>query len=415
MLFATSRGSRRVEYDSTFDSSVPIPRASQYGGAASYAGQRVTYEAALGLPAFLRGVRLIAETTAMMPINISRGYGNSRIMQPDAAQLEVLHNPNDDMTRFEVWSYALTSMIRGNCYLFKQYNGSAVEALWPLSPEWVRPKYVKGKPPTFEVRTPKAAAQTFTSQTFTDREILHIPGILVDDANIGVSVVTAYRQTLGTQLARQEFEGRYVSNDGAPSIALKHPGNPTEEQRTAIRMGYENRHNTVRNAGRPAMVWGGWDITPLAVSARDQQFIESMQFGVKDVARMLGVPADFLDADIVPRNYLPEQDNSRLLRFGVQPWMSRLEQGLAHDPDLFPVGRDFNVEFDPSELLRADIKTRFEAWRLARQGGWISANEIRIDEGREPVAGGDEIQQTPVGGAPNAAPDNSTAPTQDAD
>ncbi len=397
MLLATGRGNRHVEF-SSFDSSLPIPRASQWGGQSSHAGQRVTFGSAAGLPAFLRGIRLLAETTAMMPLSVSRGYGPSAVAVPDAPQLGVLHNPNDDMTRFEVWSFVITSLLRGNAYLFKQYAGTRVEALWPLSPALVRPCYERGKPPTFEFRPGPNAPKVVLS----DKEILHIPGLLIDDPNVGVSIVAAHRHSLGTMLARQEFEGRYIANDGAPSVVLKHPGTPPREQREEVRSGYEGRHNA-RSAGRPAVIWGGWDITPLAVSQRDAQFIESMRYGVQDVARMLGIPADFLDGLEAPKTYSPEQDNTRLLRFGVSPWMSRLEQGLSHDRDLFPAA-DLNVKFDYSELLRADIKTRFEAYRLARQGGWITGNEIRRDEGRPDIDGGDVLQETPVGGAPNTNP-----------
>ncbi len=52
-------------------------------------------------------------------------------------------------------------------------------------------------------------------------------------------------------------------------------------------------------------------------------------------------------------------------------------------------------------VLRPDIQTRYDAYRLARQGGWVTANEIREKENLPPHAQGDELQVTPVGGAPN--------------
>jgi hypothetical protein len=80
--------------------------------------------------------------------------------------------------------------------------------------------------------------------------------------------------------------------------------------------------------------------------------------------------------------------------------MLRIEQALTSDADLFPE-TDWCMEFDTSQFLRADIHTRWDAYRLGRQGGWITANEIRAKEGLPPADGGDEIQQTPVGGAAN--------------
>jgi phage portal protein BeeE len=74
---------------------------------------------------------------------------------------------------------------------------------------------------------------------------------------------------------------------------------------------------------------------------------------------------------------------------------------IAGQPDNDPC-----VRFSTDHLVRADIHARFAAYTSARQGGWMSANEIREMENLAPVDGGDTVQATPVGGAPN--PDGAT-------
>jgi hypothetical protein len=61
---------------------------------------------------------------------------------------------------------------------------------------------------------------------------------------------------------------------------------------------------------------------------------------------------------------------------------------------------------DERGFYRANMKDRYDAYRLARQGGWKTPNEIRSDEGLPAVKGGDEIQETPVGGAANTNASN---------
>jgi len=41
-------------------------------------------------------------------------------------------------------------------------------------------------------------------------------------------------------------------------------------------------------------------------------------------------------------------------------------------------------------LLRGDMKSRFDAYAVGRQWGFLSANDIREKEDMNPVAGGDE-------------------------
>lgn len=416
MIVATPQGDHRVQFSGAFDSSTPIPTASQWAGsgaAFAYAGRRVSYLDAAGLPAFLRGVRLLSETVAMMPAGIYRGDGRDRQPVDDAKQLAVLRRPNDDMTAFQAWTFAVASMLRGNAYLWKvKTTKGGVQKLYPLPPDIVTPKYEPGREPRFEIRDRPGGRVT---RTVGRDQIIHIPGITLDSPYIGVSVVVAHRHGLGTMLGRQEFEGRYLANDGSPGVVLSHESSPTAQQRAEVRAGYEAKHTGPSNAGRPAMLWGGWSIDRIGVSLSDAQFIEASNYGVQDVARMLGIPSGFLGDPAAPGGDSPEQENMRFLQFGAAPWMTRLEQGLGSDPDFFPVA-DMTVELDPRELLRADLKTRYDAYRLARQGGWITANEIRADEGRPNIAGGDELQQTPVGGAPNApAPEQDPNAAGDAD
>lgn len=397
MILKTSQGDRQM-FSGPVDSSALIPPPSQWGGATSYSGKRVSLAEAVGLPAFMRGVRLICETAAGMPLHLSRGQGPTKRPQPDASQLAVLRRPNPDMTPFQVYSFTYASMLRGNALLWKVKVRGEVVALYPLMPHLTTVKRKDGEV-VYEIRKREHGPVV---RTVTKADVIHIPGLVLFDPAIGVSLVEAHRHGIGQSLARQEFESRFLANDGIPGVVLKHDQNPTPQQRTEIREGYEARHRGPSNAGRPAVLWNGWTIDRLAVSLEDAQYIESQRFAVQDVARMTGVPAGMLEepAGGKAATATPEQENMRFLTYGLSGWMTRLGQGLAADTDLFPEP-DWNVEQDHSELLKADVKTRFDAYRLARQGGWITANEIRGPEGFPPIEGGDELQETPVGGAPN--------------
>jgi HK97 family phage portal protein len=399
VILKTDRGDRQM-FSGAFDSSTPIPRPSQWGGAMSYSGKRVSIEAAVGLPAFMRAIRLICETSAALPLMLSRGQGTERRPQPDAEQIGVLRRPNNDMTAFQVWAFVYACMLRGNALLWKVKVNGKVKALYPLMPSLTRVRRKNGEV-IYELRQRETGPVT---RTVTKAEIIHIPGIVLSDPSIGVSLIEAHRHGIGTSLARQEFEGRFLANDGVPGVVLKHegPNAPGEPQRKEIRDSFESRHVGADNAGRPALMWGGWSIDRLAVSLEDAQYVETQRFAVQDIGRMTGVPSGMLDEPAGGKQTIttPEQEAMRLLTYGLSSWMVRLGQGLAADRDLFPEP-DWNVEQDHSELLKADIKTRYEANRLARQGGWITANEIRATEGLAPIKGGDKLQETPVGGAPN--------------
>lgn len=399
MILQTLHGGRAKF--TLFDSSVPIPRPSQWGSGFSYSGHRVSHVDAAGLPAFMRGTRLLAETIAMFPIEVCQGYGDEREVAPDAAQNKVLRQPNDRMTAFQAWCWAIASMLRGNAYLWKvKTKRRGVEQLWPLRPDLVTPRYLKDGSLVFDLRDRPLGP---VSRTVTSSDLIHIPGILLEDPFVGVSIVGAHRHSLGTFLARQEFEGRYLANDGAPGVVIKTDADLKPDQRQELRDSWEAKHQGPANAGRPAILWGGASIDRIAVSLEDAQFVESQRYSVEEIGRMLGIPGGLLGSPVTPEAKNPEFDNLKFLTYGLQPWMVRLEQGLAADRDLFP-DDSYCVELDPAVLMRTDVATTLEAAHKARQAGIATANELRphMPFG---LAGdhqdGDVLLATPVGGAPN--------------
>src|SRR5262245_13673315 len=101
LILRTASGHNRF----AFDTSVPVPRPSQWGGVLSHTGKRITLADAVSLPAFLRGTRLICETAAGFPIELYRGYGANRRPVERDPRLDLLRRPNMDQTPFNVWSY----------------------------------------------------------------------------------------------------------------------------------------------------------------------------------------------------------------------------------------------------------------------------------------------------------------------
>ena len=69
----------------------------------------------------------------------------------------------------------------------------------------------------------------------------------------------------------------------------------------------------------------------------------------------------------------------------IRPWLVRIEQAMNRA--LFPEqekGRFF-VQFNIDGLMRGDYKSRMEGYAIARQNGWMSANDIRELENQNPI------------------------------
>lgn len=406
MILATRHGDRAVRsVGGMFQGvdAIPTPAAGVGAGSWSVAGRRVTPETAAGLPAILRGVRLIAETIASFPLQtIARAANGNREPAEGSWQWDLLHDrPNDTQkTPFAFKEYVVASMVmRGNSYSLKAKSRGRVQALYPLRPSRVEPRYLKdGESLVYDVRSANGKVTTLDAE-----DLLHIPGFLLEDPLIGQSPIKVAANAIGTSLGVEEFAGRFFENDGSPGGVLNFTGTRDSQAAKDTRDTWEDRHRGSAKARRIAALFGGTTYQAIGVDAESAQLIESQRWSVEQAARVLGLPAWALGGtDQNPRS-TPEQRNSELMTLGLGPWVVRFEEGLHADDDLFP-DKSLFPHLDSDHLVRAEMLMRYQAYTLARQAGWLSINDVRGKENMPPIDDGDDYQVTPVGGAPNQQP-----------
>jgi HK97 family phage portal protein len=112
-----------------------------------------------------------------------------------------------------------------------------------------------------------------------------------------------------------------------------------------------------------------------------------------DVARIFGCPPTTVGIPDHATYSNTEQESTALVRNALGPLAARVEGALTRCL-LTPLQRrTLYVEHDLSTLLRGDVKTRFEAYRIGREIGALSANDIRRRENEPPIASGDGYNQ----------------------
>ena len=383
-------------------SAIPLPGAGMPGpGFYAYTGRYVSAENAVGLPAVGAAIRLISETIASLPLITYRGEGADRARALDSPVYALLHDrPNSEQSAFEFWGDVASSIeTTGNAFIQKIKTRGRIEELVVVDPNFVRVYRDK------ETREKKfdVLVDQVRYEGFTTADLLHIRGYTLRGGLVGVSPIAEHRHAIGVALAAEEFAGRAYANDATPGLAIKVPGNLGKQQATEMLGVWQVTHGGIHNARKPAVLTNGADIEKLSMSLADAELIDAMRFSVEQVARIFRIPPAMLGAPNAATNQTAEEESLRFVRYCLLPRLRRIEMALRADYDLFPNG-DLTPEWLVDGLLRADTATRYAAYVQARQAGWLSANEIRAFENLPPIEGGDEVQQTPVGGAPNLQP-----------
>lgn len=385
--------------DGWFAHTADIP---PWPGRPSAAGQIVTLADAGGLPVVAHAIRLLAETTGMVPLVIYRGDAPERERARDTWQWYRLHEqPNDDQSAFDFFQDIETGIEgTGNAFIWKAKGPRVVRdaediQLFVMDPFTVRVER-DGSRKVFKVR------EEGQEKTYDRTKIIHIRGWTLGVGQLaGISPIALHRESLGVALAQQDYEGRFYSNAARATVAIIVPDFISDDEANAMADLFVAQH-TGPNAYRPAVLRGGGDLKQLSISARDAQYVESRAMSLEDVARMfhisaIGMLARGLDTSTNKAN----EDFERFLKVDLAPRLRRIEMALRGDTDLFPQTDDLFPEFLTDAVLKPDIRTRYEAYRHARQGGWLEANEIRDRENMPEHPEGSGLQQTPVGGAPN--------------
>ena len=69
----------------------------------------------------------------------------------------------------------------------------------------------------------------------------------------------------------------------------------------------------------------------------------------------------------------------------IRPWLVRIEQSMNRALFSDEEKGRFYVQFNIDGLMRGDYKSRMEGYAIARQNGWMSANDIRALENQNPI------------------------------
>lgn len=373
------------------------------GGWGTTTGQTVTPDTALTISAYYGGVRVLAETLAMLPLQLYQKQDRGRRMADESYLQPLLHEaPNPEMTSFE-WRETLMGHVVawGNGFSEIDWdNAGRIRALWPIPPNRVRLERKNGQL-IYIVTLPKPDANGNREYGLSAYRVLHVRG-LGSNGLVGYTPVQLHRQALGLALATEEFGARWFGNGAIPGGVLEHPSKLSDKSYDRLKDSWQAAHGGLSNAHRTAILEEGTKYHQIGVPPEDSQFLETRKFQVSEIARLLRLPPHKI-GDLTNATFSNiEHQAIEFVTDTMLPWLVRWEQRLLVQL-LLPSERadGYYIKFNANALLRGDTQSRFQAYATARQWGWLSANDVRELEDQNPIDGGDTymmpLNMVPVG------------------
>jgi len=338
----------------------------------------VTPDRAMTLSTVFRAVQIHTTAIAQLSVQIERG---GRVVADTPA---LVQKPCLSMSRSRFLEETAAALyLHGNAYWRRIHLDGAVVELVPLDPRKVQP-----------FTDPKTGRKTFAYDGRTDwttLDIQHLKFLSVPGMTLGLGPIQAARFEIAGALDARDYGSGFFREGGVPSGVLKSDQDLNGDDARAYRRMWHGRdpetgepldpedsRNDVRVLGK------GLSYDYLGLKPSDVQFLESQQFSTTQIARLMGVPSSLFLASVQggSQTYANvEQDWIGYVRFSLMNVLREMEEAFTEVTPRGQVAR-FNIDV----LLRTDTKTRYEAHKSSLDAGWKTDDEVRADEGLDPLS-----------------------------
>jgi len=377
------------------------------GSYGTSSGESISEERAMRLATVYSAVRIIAETTAALPLKTYRRDGRNRVVLQDHPLTPIFQRQaNMVMTAMDYRELMLVHLLLwGNHFseIIRNGAGDVVE-LWPIHPARVimraRRRRNKRVYLEYDVVRDRGGMDTLPAE-----KIFHVRGLGFDGVR-GKSPIRLHRETLGVDSAAQKFGARFFKNDARLGVFLATDQVLDDDV-------YERLKKDWLQDGGSAKAWetkileAGLKAETLTMPPKDAQFLEARKFSRQETAAIYRVPLHMM-GDLERATFSNiEHQGIEFVVHTLRPWMVRIEQAASMQL-LTENERDIYISHLVDGLLRGDQKSRYEAYSIGRQWGWLSANDILEMEDQNGIGPAGDIYLTPMnmipaGGDPLAA------------
>lgn len=372
-----------------------------FGTGQRAAGMNVTPETAMRSTAVWRCVTLISGALMTQELGVYRSLPNGGFVREHGHIYDrfLTREPNSEMAgSVFIENIAIQLLLRGNGYgLIRQARNGTITSVDFYFPARVLPFRSADKSIWYRFTNDDGSTEDHHASY-----VLHFkgPGLSVDGIR-ALSPISHHAQSVGISLATRDYEaGQFerglMTND---YFAFPQGVEVTKEQRAAFKEYLRKRAQGVSNAHNPLLIENGAEWKRVAVTAKDAQLLELLQYSVVDVCRIFGVPPNMAGETSGTSNWGTgvEQQSIGFDRWTIMPHKVRIASEWTRK--LFPVvgarTPEFFVWWDDDFLLSCDSKAIAAYLRAGLGGnqlpGWLAQNEARRKVNLPPIKGGDVV------------------------
>ena len=330
-------------------------------------GGSITRAQALSIPSVAANVDFISNCIAAMPVKLYKRKDGHVEEVTDDTRVRLLNNDTGDtLDAFQMKKALVTDYFLGKggyCYI--QRNKNDVTGLYYVQDDYVVINY------DFQPIYKTYIIYVYENQ-YQPYEFIKLLRNTQTGA-WGTGIVDELTEALESAYQTMKFQLGLVKTGGNKKGFLKSENKLTDEAMTLLKNAWRKLY--ANNTENVVVLNKGLDFKEASNTAVEMQLNETIESLDKQIDKIFHIYADF----------------NETFKFAIYPIIKAFETALNRDLLLEKEKGKYFFEFDVKEIIKADIKSRYEVYRMSKECQMTTINERRRMENMNEIEGGDVI------------------------
>lgn len=336
-------------------------------------GDRISKDQALSIPAVESNVDFLSSMVASMPVKLykkkKKDDGDGYIVEEveNDTRVRLLNLDTGDTLDAYQFKKALVAdyLLDKGGYAYIKKIGNEVDGLYYIDPVYV--SYIYTEAPIFKSYKFFVGGNEY--QPFELIKLLRN----TKTGCYGVGIIEELNDALDTALRTQLYQLGLVKTGGNKRGFLKSERRLGNEEITLLKKAWANLY--ANNTESVVVLNQGIDFKEASNTSVEMQLNESIKTLGDQIDKIFHITDDFFDT----------------FKFAIYPILRAFETALNCTLLLEKEKGKYFFSFDVKEILRATPKERYEAYRIAKECGFMTKNEMRQREDMNEIEGLDVI------------------------
>ena len=304
--------------------------------------------------------------------------------------ISLLHYVNPLFTFYDlVEATEIYLELTGEAYwvVFRDEDTGEPYEIWPLRPDWIR--VVPGK---------ELISHYIYSPGGNVNEKIELPKENVipfkyfDPLNPyrGKGSIQAAALPLDIHTFAQEWNRNFFFNSAIPNLIFTTEKRIDKRSIERFMNSWQESYGGRNKSNKAAFLGGGFKVDTATMKAKELDFTEQQKMMRDDVLAVFRVPKTILGLTDDVNRANAEATTRAFMQRVITPRMKKFTENL--NEFLLPMYKDAEkLFFDFTDPAPEDEEMRLKKYDSGLRLGWLTQNEVRAEEGLDPIAGGDVL------------------------